>query len=154
MVEDTMFSGESKNIEYKVSLPDKSEKYMKTIVAFANTQGGKLIVGVDDKTHQIVGVENDVLFQLMDGIANAVSDSCVPQIIPDIEPQTVDGKTVIVVSVEAGKNRPYYLKSKFSSLSAALSLQNVLTFLLSSGTFQYPDKVSLLLPLKQDNPHK
>ena len=39
MVEDTMFSGESKNIEYKVSLPDKSEKYMKTIVAFANTQG-------------------------------------------------------------------------------------------------------------------
>ena len=63
MVEDTMFSGESKNIEYKVSLPDKCEKYMKTIVAFANTQGGKLIVGVDDKTHQIVGVENDVLFQ-------------------------------------------------------------------------------------------
>ena len=63
MVEDTMFSGESKNIEYKVSLPDKSEKYMKTIVAFANTQGGKLIVGV----------ENDVLFQLMDGIADIFS---------------------------------------------------------------------------------
>ena len=112
MARDMMFSGESKNIEYKVTLPDKSEKYMKTIVAFANTQGGKLIVGIDDKTHQVVGVESDTLFQTMDGIANAVSDSCVPQIIPDIEPQTVDGKTVIVVSVEAGKNRPYYLKSK------------------------------------------
>ena len=112
MQENAMFSGESKNIEYKITLPDKSEKYMKTIVAFANTQGGKLIVGVDDKTHRVVGVENDVLFQLMDGIANAVSDSCVPQIIPDIEPQTVNGKTVIIVSVEAGKNRPYYLKSK------------------------------------------
>ena len=98
--------------ENKASLPEKSEKYMKTIIAFANTQGGKLIVGVDDKTHQVVGVEDDVLFQLMDGIANAVSDSCVPQIIPDIEPQTVEGKTVIVVSVEAGKNRPYYLKAK------------------------------------------
>ena len=85
---------------------------MKTIVAFANTQGGKLVVGVDDKTHEIVGVENEILFQLMDGIANAVSDSCMPQIIPDIEPQTVDEKTVIIVSVEAGKNRPYYLKSK------------------------------------------
>lgn len=109
---DTMFSGESKNIEYKVNLPDKSGKYMKTIVAFANTQGGKLIVGVDDKTHEIVGVENEILFQLMDGIANAISDSCMPQIIPDIEPQTIDGKTVIIVSVEAGKNRPYYLKSK------------------------------------------
>ena len=52
-IEDTLFSGESKNIEYKVTLPDKSEKYMKTIVAFANTQGSRLIVGVDDKTHQI-----------------------------------------------------------------------------------------------------
>ena len=79
MASDTMISGESKNIEYKVTVPDNSEKYMKTIVAFANTQGGKLIVGVDDKTHQIVGVENEVLFQLMDGIANAVSDSCVLQ---------------------------------------------------------------------------
>lgn len=112
MVIDTMFSGESKNIEYKIILPDKSEKYMKTIVAFANTQGGKLIVGVDDKTHEIVGVETEILFQLMDGITNAISDSCMPQIIPDIEPQTIDGKTVIIVSVEAGKNRPYYLKSK------------------------------------------
>ena len=65
MAMDTMFSGESKSIEYKVTLPNKSEKYMKTIVAFANTQGGKLIVGVDDKTHEIVGVENEILFQLM-----------------------------------------------------------------------------------------
>ena len=50
MASDTMISGESKNIEYKVTLPDNSEKYMKTIVAFANTQGDKLIAGVDDKT--------------------------------------------------------------------------------------------------------
>ena len=70
MARDTLFSGESKNVEYKVTLPDKSEKYMKTIVAFANTQGGKLIVGIDDKTHEIVGVENEILFQVMDGIAN------------------------------------------------------------------------------------
>ena len=112
MTDNTIFSGESKNIEYKVTLPEKSEKYMKTIIAFANTQGGKLIIGVDDKTHQVFGVKNEVLFQIMDGIANAISDSCMPQIIPDIEPQTVDGKTVIVVSVEPGKNRPYYLKTK------------------------------------------
>lgn len=138
MVEDTMFSGESKNIEYKVSLPDKSEKYMKTIVAFANTQGGKLIVGVDDKTHQIVGVENDVLFQMMDGIANAVSDSCVPQIIPDIEPQTVDGKTVIVVSVEAGKNRPY----KLFILSGKLDLKNHI--LPSRGMIFFSNRVRLI----------
>ena len=106
------FSGESKNIEYKITLPDKSEKYMKTVIAFANTQGGKLIIGIDDKTHEVLGVDNETLFETMDRIANAVSDSCTPQIIPEIEPLTIEGKTVIIVTVEAGKNRPYYLKSK------------------------------------------
>ncbi len=112
MAEKARFSGESKNVEYKVSVPDKSEKYMKTIVAFANTQGGRLFIGIDDRTREVVGVDNMELFQIMDSIANAVSDLCEPQIIPDIEPQTVDGKNIIVVTVEAGKNRPYYLKSK------------------------------------------
>lgn len=46
----------------------------------------------------------------MDSISNAVSDSCVPQIVPNVEPQTVDGKTVIVVTVAPGPNRPYYVK--------------------------------------------
>ena len=50
MKEDMLFSGESKNIEYKVTVPDKSEKYMKTVVAFANGKGGKIVFGVDDKT--------------------------------------------------------------------------------------------------------
>ena len=39
MAGESVFSGESKNVEYKVAVPDKSEKYLKTIVAFANTQG-------------------------------------------------------------------------------------------------------------------
>ena len=63
MAKDELFSGESKNIEYKVVVPDKSEKYMKTVVAFANTQGGRLVIGIDDKTHKIIGVDNDILFQ-------------------------------------------------------------------------------------------
>ena len=107
-----LFHGESKNIEYKSALPEQSEKYVKSIIAFANTQGGKLLIGVDDKTHKVVGVDAESLFQTMDRIANAISDSCYPQIVPDICPQTVDGKTVIVITVVPGVNRPYYLKSK------------------------------------------
>lgn len=57
-------------------------------------------------------MDNEELFGIMDSMANAISDSCEPQLIPDIEPRTVDGKNIIVVTVEAGKNRPYYLKSK------------------------------------------
>lgn len=112
MAKDELFSGESKNIEYKVVVPDKSEKYMKTVVAFANTQGGRLVIGIDDKTHQVVGVDNDSLFQTMDALTNAISDACEPQIIPDIEPQTVEGKTVIVIIVEAGKTDHIILNLK------------------------------------------
>lgn len=104
--------GESKNIEFKVTLPAKSERYTKTIVAFANTQGGSLIIGIDDQTREVIGVDEDSVFKVMDSISNAVSDACVPQIVPNIEPQTVDGKTVIVATVAPGPNRPYYLKSK------------------------------------------
>ncbi len=50
-------SGESKNVEFKIMLPDDSKNYMKTIVAYANTSGGKIIIGVDDVTRNIVGVE-------------------------------------------------------------------------------------------------
>ena len=32
--------GETKNVEFKVELPKKAERYTKTLVAFANTQGG------------------------------------------------------------------------------------------------------------------
>ena len=129
---DTMFSGESKSIEYKVTLPDKSEKYMKTIVAFANTQGGKLIVGVDDKTHEIVGVENEILFQLMDGIANAVSDSCMPQIIPDIEPQTIDGKTVMLEAVK----RQLKLTYDHAILSYVMSILGFLVAMILWGVMR------------------
>ena len=112
MAKDELFSGESKNIEYKVVVPDKSEKYMKTVVAFANTQGGRLVIGIDDKTHQVVGVDNDSLFQAMDALTNAISDSCEPQIIPDIGPQTVDGKTVIVSRWKQEKTDHIILKPK------------------------------------------
>lgn len=112
MTVEEIVHGESKNVEFKVTLPKDSEKYPKTVVAFANTQGGKLIFGVDDKTRKVAGIDEDELFRMMDRISNAISDSCNPQIVPNIEPQTVDGKTIIVVTVTPGANRPYYLKSK------------------------------------------
>ena len=49
MTKDQLFSGESKNIEYKVTVPDKSEKYMKTVVAFANGRGGRIVFGIDGR---------------------------------------------------------------------------------------------------------
>lgn len=77
IIEDIL-KGESKNIEYKIALPEKSDKYLKSVVAFANTSGGKIIIGIDDKEKKIVGVDEKFVFQIMDKIANAISDSCEP----------------------------------------------------------------------------
>lgn len=41
-------NGESKNVEYKVALPDRSIKFTKTAVAFANDEGGRIVFGIED----------------------------------------------------------------------------------------------------------
>ena len=102
--------GESKNIEFKVELPRKHENYIKSIVAFANTSGGKLVVGIDDENHAVIGVNEKEVFRIMDQIANAIMDNCEPQIIPDITFHTIDGKCVVIIEIYPGANRPYFLK--------------------------------------------
>lgn len=57
-------------------------------------------------------MDTDSIFQTIDAITNAISDSCEPTILPDITLQTVEDKTVIVVEIFPGKMRPYYIKSK------------------------------------------
>ena len=111
MTIEEILTGESKNVEFKENLPEKSIKYMKSVVAFANGTGGKIIFGIADKTREVVGFDKEDVFKKMDAIANAVSDSCEPAIIPDITLQTVDGKTIIVVEVSEGRQRPYYIKA-------------------------------------------
>ena len=92
-------------MEFKENLLEKSIKYMKSVVAFANGTGGKIIFGIADKTREVVGFDKEDVFKKMDAIANAVSDSCEPAIIPDSTLQTVDGKTVIVVEIFEGRQQ-------------------------------------------------
>ena len=87
MTIEEILAGESKNVEFKENLPEKSIKYMKSVVAFANGTGGKIIFGIADKTREVVGFDKDITLQ------------------------TVDGKTVIVVEVSEGRQRPYYIKA-------------------------------------------
>ena len=111
MLADEIKAGESTNIEFKREVPKKSEKYIKSVVAFANTAGGKIVIGVDDETHEIVGVDKNEVFKIMDGVTNTISDMCYPQIFPNIEVDTIDGKSVIVIEIYPGASRPYYIKS-------------------------------------------
>ena len=107
MLIEEILKGESEKIEFKENA--KTNTYIKTVVAFANGNGGKIVFGVKDNK-EIVGVENE--FEVMDGIINAISDNCYPMIVPDISLHTLENKTVILVEIEGGKKKPYYLKSK------------------------------------------
>lgn len=111
MTIEEILAGESKNIEFKVQRPDKSIKYMKTVVAFANGKGGQIVFGIDDKTREVVGVPEDKVFQEIDAITNAISDSCEPMIIPDVYLQNINDKPVIVAEIRAGRQKPYYIKA-------------------------------------------
>ena len=107
MLIEEILKGESEKTEFKENA--KTNTYIKTVVAFANGNGGKIVFGVKDN-REIIGVENE--FEVMDGIINAISDSCYPMIVPDISLHTLENKTVILVEIEGGKKKPYYLKSK------------------------------------------
>ena len=108
---DKLLQGDSLNVEYKEAVPEKSIKYMKTVVAFANGKGGTLVFGVEDGTMKVVGIDRDELFTTMDAITNAIMDSCEPVIVPNIYVRNIDDKYVVVVEVEAGNQTPYCIKS-------------------------------------------
>lgn len=108
---DELLSGESQTVEYKVRRSSNAKGYLKSVVAFANARGGTLVFGVDDKTHKIVGIPADDVFLEMDAIANAIMDSIEPQMLPEITLRTVDGKSLILVDVPAGRQCPYFIKT-------------------------------------------
>jgi predicted HTH transcriptional regulator len=110
--------GEGKHIEFKAEIPKKHEKFLKDIIAFANTSGGKTIIGIEDETGEVIGLGNQNPFKLSDAISNMISDACTPQINMEISPKTIDGKTILEVEVFHGRYCPYYLASVGKEKSA------------------------------------
>ena len=52
---------ETTNIDFKVSLEkEKPKSWLKSVSAFANTKGGIILFGVDDKTREEIGIEDVV----------------------------------------------------------------------------------------------
>ena len=112
MTIEEIMSGESGYLEFKQMVPEKSETYMKTVVAFANGSGGRIVFGVENGTLNVVGIKQENAFSLMDGITSAICDSCTPMITPIVTLASIEDKIVIVVNIMPGGQRPYYLTSK------------------------------------------
>ncbi|PZX10372.1 ATP-dependent DNA helicase RecG [Breznakibacter xylanolyticus] len=110
MLVEQIKQGESKTLELKEVLP-KNDAIAKTVIAFSNTSGGKLIIGVNDN-REIVGIDDNELFDLQDKIASIIADNCSPGIMPEIYSVNIDGKLVLVIEVVRGNLKPYFLKSQ------------------------------------------
>ncbi len=108
MLENLLSQNEGKILEFKENTASL-ESIVKTIIAFANTAGGTLVIGIRDKTKEIIGVK-DVLKE-EERIANAVSDSISPQIIPNFQFYTWRKVDLLIVSVSHNIG-PHFLKSK------------------------------------------
>lgn len=99
---------EGKTLEFKQDL-SSPKPLMKTLVAFANTAGGLLVVGIDDD-RKIVGIEHPL--DAEERLCNMVSDAISPRLVPNIELMTTDGKTILVVEVFVSGSRPHRIKSE------------------------------------------
>ena len=77
MTIEEILAGESKNVEFKENLPEKSIKYMKSVVAFANGTGGKIIFGIADKSREVVGFDKEEVFKIMDAIRELIVNAMV-----------------------------------------------------------------------------
>ena len=98
-------------MEFKEARPKDSLKFTKTVVAFANGHGGRILFGVEDKTGRLVGIPRDQVASEMDAIADAVANACTPPVSIDIKPTTLDAKVLIALDVKSGDKTPYYVKA-------------------------------------------
>ncbi len=99
--------GESARIEFKTSF---QKELIETLVAFANSKGGLVLVGVSD-AGQITGV--DIKAETLQGWVNQCKQNTTPSVIPDIEVIVLDGKTIAVISVDEYPVKPVACKGRY-----------------------------------------
>ncbi|MBR1384977.1 MAG: putative DNA binding domain-containing protein [Ruminococcus sp.] len=99
---------ESEQLELKSVFNDKA---LRSVIAFANSKGGKLYIGVDDGGNAI-GLE-DADEELLK-ISNTVREGISPDVTMFVSYQSdkISDKNVIIIDVQKGTASPYYLKGK------------------------------------------
>lgn len=96
---------ESENFEFKLKMTDD---IYKEVIAFANTDGGTIYIGIDDNGN-VVGIDD--IDETYTRITNGIRDAIQPDVTMFIK-YTLQDNSVVKISVGEGSYKPYYLKSK------------------------------------------
>ncbi len=99
--------GEHQQQDFKYCIND-SKKIAKSLVAFSNTDGGRLLIGVKDNG-KIAGISSDEEFYMIESAAKIYSK---PAIDFTTRQWKVEGKTVLEIGIEPGNKKPYYAKDE------------------------------------------
>ena len=78
------------------------------MVAQSNYQGGKIVVGIDDKTGRVNPLSYQEVQETTNLLGSLASEGVVPQVLLDIETVTVEDGNVVVATVKEGLNKPYH----------------------------------------------
>lgn len=105
-IEDLIKRGENQSVEFKAEI---SNTLAETVVAFANTNGGVILLGVDDNS-RVVGFRNDG--KSRDAVTNHVATSCEPPPNIDFEGLTLENIPILIVRIPQGENKPYVLRDR------------------------------------------
>jgi hypothetical protein len=105
-IERLVLSGESFQLEFKRELTSKREDFALEAAAFANCEGGRILIGVENKG-EIVGCS---IPNPMQTIANILRDWCEPSIDFHYEEISVRGRVVSAITIPPGKEKPYIVK--------------------------------------------
>jgi len=111
MLEELLAKPKGKTIEFKENA-QLIQKIVQTVIAFANTAGGTLVIGVKGDTKEVIGVAN--ILEDEERVANAVADSVSPSILPNLQFSSWRGRDILIVTV-SHSFAPYYLKTKGDS---------------------------------------
>lgn len=98
---------EGKTLEFKRDL-SSPDGVLRSLVAFANTSGGTVLVGVEDRTRHVRGVMEPL--DLEERLANLISDHIVPRLVPELEIIPWRRSHVLAIQVYASPVRPHYLQ--------------------------------------------
>jgi predicted HTH transcriptional regulator len=98
---------EGKTLEFKRDL-SSADRAMHSIIAFANTAGGAMVIGIDDGMKHVRGLTDPL--KEADRLANLVSDNIVPRLVINIEVVSWRSKQVLIAETYPSSNRPHHFK--------------------------------------------